>query len=227
MNIRSMLRRCALALCSLPILLLAGNARAEEYRYSFVTSPFTTTAFFPRASPDVPQDWTFESRLVVSVFTDGLLTGPAGEADIRRFEITWLLGAGAPPISGGTLGSPFPDPGWVCCSVYTEYTWNMNIGSLDASGLPATWDIWINRYEINPQAQVNFRLASSNTGNSLSQVADSYFYINGSDNVAPGATAGVWSVALVPEPGTGALMLVGIAVAGLAAGRRRTRAQTQ
>ncbi len=211
------LRVLALVLLALGLLAVGRPARADWYQYTYLSTAFNIQSFADRAPGQ--NEWNVPGQLRIEFYTWTPLTGPATTADIVGYKMTVWGGGPANLIS---LTWPLvPDGCQIPGGCYTNDS-RFSIGALDANGLPTTWDIFLSRDFLVTGFSESFQMASTQQGGSVFRVAPSYYSNAGSYSSAPGSLGGVWTVALVPEPRTYVLMLIGIlGVAGAARWARR------
>lgn len=217
------LRGLPLVVLGLALMGLARPAQADWYQYTFTSTAFNVHSITYRVPGD--NEWNLPGQLRIEFYTWTPLTGPATTADIIGYKMT-LWGGG--PANLDSLTWPLvPDGCQIPGGCYTNDS-RFSIGALDANGLPTQWDIFLSRDFLVSGFSETFQIASTQQGGSLYRDADSYYTHEGSYASAQNSLGGGWTVALVPEPGTYALMLVGlvglVAVGG-AARRSRRRAE--
>ncbi len=199
------LRGLPLVVLGLALMVLARPAQADWYQYTFTSDVFNVHSVTYRVPGDNERD--LPGQLRVEFYTWTPLTGPATTADIISYKMT-LWGGG--PANLDSLTWPLvPDGCQIPGGCYTNDS-RFSIGALDANGLPTQWDIFLSRDFLVSGFSETFQIASTQQGGSLFRDAYSYYTHEGSYASAQNSLGGVWTVALVPEPGTYALMLVGL-----------------
>ena len=218
----SFLSRCRL-LCALALAAVlsmgASPGFAEELRYHYVGNAFEMRVENIRVNPGDPNQYRyFEVSLDADIYMPTTRLLQAGDTleDVSRFSMTLNVNDNGFRYSE-TIFYPHV-PYCFQCGVHSETEAALSIGAIGMFALPTDWDFSISRRFILPTGRHDFlELASSD---SLDRLYGFYETFTGSSGQLAGAR-GVWSLSVVPEPATCALMLAGGGLLGWAARRRR------
>jgi hypothetical protein len=205
----------ALGVC---LLMLGGPARADWYQYTFNSTAFNIQSFSVRSPGQ--NEFNVPGQLHIEFYTWTPLTGPATADDIIGFKMS-VWGGG--PANLASLTWPLEPTGCQIPAGCYETASRFSIGSLDANGLPTIWDLYLRQDFRTTGFSESFAIESSQAGGSLYRDAPTYYSNSGSYSTAAGELGGVWTLALVPEPESYALMLAGLLVVGGVARRARGR----
>ena len=195
---------------------LFGGA-AHAYQYNYISE------VFPVEVTSIRGDFTVTEYSVVTahIFSPTLLTAGSVFAPGTVLQMYRFTGD---PVPAQSLVYPDPsaDPTGPPGSVWNpNYTVTMNIGAVDANGLPTLWDISLQRQLNTPTGREDLsNLFISNTGAIASGGYETFSRFYGA-----GTAAGTWTMgaAPIPEPETYAMLLAGLGVIGAVARRRRAR----
>ena len=206
------MRNLLIAMCISFASLFGGAAHAYQYNYVSGVIPVEFTS--------IRGDFTFIQYSVITahIFTPTLLTAgsawaPGTEIHMYRFSDDAIQQALLYP-------DPNADPTRPPGSVWNpNYTVTMNIGAVDANGLPTLFDISLQRQLRTPPGFEDLsNLFISDSGARASGGYETYSTFNGAIT-----TPGTWTmgVAPIPEPETYAMLLAGLGLIGAVARRRR------
>lgn len=209
------MRNLLIVMCISLATLFGGSAHAYQYNYVSQVIPVEHVAY----RSDIT--FTHYSVITVQIFTPTLLTaGSTWSPDTVIYMNRW---SNDNPTHPQSLLYPNPDadptrpPG----SVWNpNWTVNLDIGAVDANGLPTVWDISLLRQLHTPEGREDIsNITTTNNGDSVVGGYETYYYFEGAIT-APGT----WTmgVAAVPEPETYAMMLAGLGLVGAVARRRRS-----
>lgn len=203
-------------------LLTPTSAAAMHYVYSYTGNVFTvtTTNYLDAADPfHFTQGRTFSVNTIQArVVSDTLLTETTTLSDVRSFSMT--LTDWGQPGSNEVIVMPMTPP---CdCPLEPTITGDLRMSNFNILGQPMSWDMWIKSDTPWTSGRRHTLRLDSNNGRDM---------VGGGDEAYVGFegalmySAGVWDVtAVVPEPSTYALMLVGVGAVGLMARRRAGQA---
>jgi hypothetical protein len=198
---------CFIALISLTM--SSGMARAD-YIYTYTGLPFdVTTTMIMRDGDDwITYENTFESKITAAIRTSSLLTPGAGLTDIISISMT------GEPFEGSILTLEYPgppidpyidNPPWVGA--------NVNIISLDSSGLPATWNIGVAFGYFSGGRDHLLEFGTSNLSDGIYGYDEPFNSFSGRLQGNPGSWQLSW-VASVPENKTEGMLLLGLGFIG-------------
>ncbi|USX24192.1 PEP-CTERM sorting domain-containing protein [Oxalobacteraceae bacterium OTU3CINTB1] len=208
------MRNLFFAICFTLASLFGGAAHAYQYNYISEVIPVEFTS--------IRGDFTYIQYSVITahIFTPTLLTAgstwaPGTQIHMYRFSENFAQQALIYP-------DPSADPTFPPGSVWNpNYTVTMNIGAVDANGLPTVFDISLQRQLRTPPGFEDLsNLLVSNTGDRAWGGYETYTTFNGAATMP-----GTWTMgaAPIPEPETYAMMLAGMALVGAVARRRSAR----
>ncbi|MBP1202487.1 hypothetical protein JOD97_000501 [Duganella sp. 1411] len=207
------MRNLLIVMCISLASLFGGAAHAYQYNY--------VSEVFPVEFTSIRGDFTVTQYSIVTahIFTPTLLTAgatwaPGTVIQMYRFSNNEMQQSLVYP-------DPYADPAFPPGSAWNpNWTVTMNIGAVDANGLPTLWDISLQRQLRTPEGREDLNnLFVSNSGDSASGGYETYSYFAGAST-----GTGRWSIgpAPIPEPETYAMLLAGLAVLGAAVRRRAT-----
>lgn len=208
------MRNLLIAMCISLASLFGGAAHAYQYNY--------VSEVFPVEVTSIRGDFTVTQYSIVTahIFTPTLLTAgstwaPGTVIQMYRFSNYETQQALVYP-------DPNADPNFPPGSVWNpNWTVTMNIGAVDANGLPTLWDISLQRQLHTPEGREDLNnLFVSSSGDSASGGYETYSYFAGAST-----GTGSWTIgpAPIPEPHTYAMLLAGLGLIGAAARRRASR----
>ena len=209
------MRKLLVAVCISVVGLVGGPARAYQYNYVSQVIPVEHTSYRGGFT------FTHYSVITAQIFTPTLLTAGASWAPGTLISMNRYSNDAPTHPQSLTYPDPDADPTRPPGSVWNpNWTMTMEIGAVDANGLPTVWDISLLRQLHTPEGREDIsRISTSNNGDSVVGGTESYYYFAG------GITApGTWTmgVSAVPEPETYAMLLAGLGLVGAVA-RRRSR----
>ena len=209
------MRNLLIAMCVSLAALFGGAAHAYQYNY--------VSEVFPVEFTSIRGDFTITQYSIVTahIFTPALLT--AGSTFAPGTVIQMYRYSNFQTQQALVYPDPDADPTRPPGSVWNpNWTVTMNIGAVDANGLPTVWDISLQRQLHTPEGREDLsNLFVSNTGDSATGGYETYSYFAGAS-----AAPGTWTIgpAPIPEPETYAMLLAGLGVIGAAARRRGAHA---
>jgi hypothetical protein len=210
------MRNLLIAMCISFASLFGGAAHAYQYNYVSQVIPVEHTSY--------RNDFTFThySVITVQIFTPTLLTAGSAWADGTVIYMNRYSNDNPTHPQSLLYPNTDADPTRPPGSVWNpNWTVNMNIGEVDANGLPTVWDISLLRQLNTPEGREDIsRIFTSNTGDSVVGGTESYYFFQGAIT-----TPGTWTmgVAAVPEPETYAMLLAGLGLVGAVARRRSAK----
>lgn len=211
------MRNLLFVMCISLASLFGGSAHAYQYNYVSQVIPVEFTAY--QGGPG-GSTITFIQYSVITaqIYTPTLLTAgstfaPGTIIQMNRYSDNMNQ-------QSLTYPDPYADPTRPPGSVWNpNWTVTMNIGAVDADGLPTVWDVSLQRQLNTPTGREDLsNLFISNNGDSASGGYQTFSSFGG------GSTApGTWTmgVGVVPEPETYAMLLAGLGLIGAVARRRR------
>jgi len=206
------MRNLFFAICISLASLFGGSAHAYQYNY--------VSAVFPVEFTSIRGDFTVTQYSVITahIFTPTLLT--AGSTWAPGTEIRMFRFSGDSLMEQALIyPDPNADPTRPPGSVWNpNYTVTMNIGAVDANGLPTLFDLSLQRQLRTPPGFEDISdLFISNTGARASGGYETYTSFGGATTMP-----GTWTMgaAPVPEPETYAMLLAGLGLIGAVARRR-------
>ncbi|SEN81817.1 PEP-CTERM protein-sorting domain-containing protein [Duganella sp. CF517] len=210
------MRNLLIAMCISFASLFGGAAHAYQYNYVSQVIPVEHTSY--------RSDLTFThySVITVQIVTPTLLTaGSSWSSDTVIYMNRYSNDSPTHPQSllyPNTDADPTRPPG----SVWNpNWTVSMNIGEVDANGLPTVWDISLLRQLNTPEGREDIsRIATSNNGDSVLGGYETYYFFQGAVT-----TPGTWTMGAtaVPEPETYMMLLAGLGLVGGVARRRSAK----
>jgi hypothetical protein len=123
-------------------------------------------------------------------------------------------------IYGSTMEIAYPGPPPTPSDYNPEVSGYLNIGSIDANGLPTTWNIGISEWVFVGGRGHLKGMTTSNLQDTLSGYDEPFVFYTGSLANQPGT----WQLAVspVPEPETYGLFMVGLGIVAAIARRRKS-----
>ena len=200
---------------------LAGlfGGPAHAYQYNYVSEVIPVEFTYIRQNVTLIQ----YSVITAHIFTPTLLT--AGSTWAPGTEIHMYRFTGDSMQQALRYPDPNADPNAFPGSVWNpNYTVTMNIGAVDANGLPTLFDISLQRQLRTPPFWEDLNnLFISDAGARASGSYETYSIFNGAT-----AMPGRWTmgVAPIPEPQTYAMLLAGLGLVGALARRRSLTCRT-
>ena len=207
--------------CIIVASLLPNFAKAD-YLYTYTSNPFPVTS---QVVTDVGEgNWitvenTFASFVQAEIRTATLLTPGVAIIDVISLQLTGM------PYEGFTKTVTFPGPPFDPNSGYNpSIGGTLNIDSLDASGLPTAWTIFLGEYVFLGGRAHYIEMETSQLRDSISGYDEPYASFSGMLLGQPG-TWQMAAVSPVPEPETYGMLLAGLGILATMA-RRRSYKQT-
>ncbi len=206
---------CVLGLGMMAAIAFPGIANAN-YTYQYTGNPFqvTYTQITQVESGEfITVETLFNTFLNAEIRSSELLTAGStlDDVDSVRFFADFLY---------GTLDVTYPGPPPTPSDVDPTVGAFLNIGAVDADGLPTLWNIGIDQYAFYGGRAHAFAMSTTNALDSLSGYDEPFVGYSGTGLNQPGT----WQLAVspVPEPETYGMLLAGLGVlAGIA--RRKQR----
>lgn len=214
-NGASIAKRCLLA--SAATLAIAPQLAAASYKYEYTGRIFPVTSISPlEVNPTNPTGTLVNDGSVSAViYSPTLLSAGNGIPQGVDFSITGNDGFGATTLQYSWLEfynpAPFDPncgPGTPC---HPDNIGTFNIGAVDAAGIPLQWNLGIDYSYRAPTGRLFSRVFM--TGTDLDGVSGGYEgfqYFSGTLANAPGT----WTVSVVPEPATYAMLLAALGLFG-------------
>jgi hypothetical protein len=211
------MRNLFFAICMSLASLFGGSAQAYQYNYVSEVVPVEFTY--------IREHYTMIQYSVITahIFTPTLLTAGSTWAPGTEIHMYRFVG----DVMQQSLRYPDPnaDPTGPPGSVWNpNYTVTMNIGAVDANGLPTLFDVSLQRQLRTPPFFEDLdNLFISDAGARTSGGYETHTIFNGATTMPGKWTMGV---AAIPEPETYAMLLAGLGLVGAMARRRSVTCRT-
>lgn len=210
------MRNLLFVICISLASLFGGSAHAYQYNYVSEVIPVEFTSY--QGGPGGTTITFIQYSIITArIYTPTLLTAGSTWAPGTIIEMNRY----SDNLNQQSLIYPDPnaDPTRPPGSVWNpNWTATMNIGAVDANGLPTAWNVSLQRQLNTPTGREDIsNLFISDTGDSASGGYQTFSSFNGA-STAPGT----WTMgaAVVPEPETYAMLLAGLGLIGAVARRR-------